>query len=63
MRAAPQVLYVIEAWLAGQSLGTLPVLALGASSGGAFVLSLARFTPRVWGVAAQIMAVPPHILT
>lgn len=63
LRCRPQVMYVIDALLSREGLASLPVLALGASSGGSFVLTLALASPRVWGVAAQIMAVPPHLLT
>ena len=40
----------------------LPLFALGASSGGAFVLLLPSTGLKIDGIVAQIMGVPPHLL-
>ena len=49
---------VAAALLPRKGLGGLPVLALGASSGGAFALALATELPIIAGVVCEIMAMP-----
>lgn len=55
---SPQVKSALTQWLSRERLSGLPLLALGGSSGGAFVLHLAAHMAGAFrGVAAQIMAV------
>lgn len=58
----PQVKTALTQLLRRERLHHLPLFALGASSGGAFVLALASELP-LTGVVSQIMALPPHMLT
>jgi len=57
----PIVRTALTAWRASTGLGALPLVALGASSGGAFVLQLPSAVPCA-AVVSQIMAVPPSML-
>ena len=43
-------------------LAALPLAAMGASSGGAFVLQLPQLVPGMRAVVSQIMAIPPQML-
>jgi hypothetical protein len=45
-----------------QLVASLPVVAFGASSGGAFVLQLPALMPGLKAVVSQIMAIPPAML-
>jgi len=45
-----------------QGLAGYPLAALGASSGGAFVLQLPQLVPGMRAVVSQIMAIPPQML-
>jgi hypothetical protein len=56
-----QVRAALGALLPREGLAAAPLFALGASSGGAFVLALAAFV-RLSGVGCQIMALPPDLL-
>ncbi len=57
-RLPVQVKSALSQWLSRERLSGLPLLALGGSSGGAFVLHLAAHMAGAFrGVAAQIMAV------
>ena len=44
------------------ALATAPLVAFGASSGGALVLMLPSLIPGIQAVVSQIMAIPPHML-
>ena len=57
----PRVKVAIERFRAAHGLQDLPLVAFGASSGGAFVLQLAAIMP-VAAVVSQIMAIPPSML-
>lgn len=58
----PRVKDALTAFRAARSeLRGLPLVAMGASSGGAFVLQLPALVP-VAAVVSQIMAIPPHLL-
>ena len=59
----PIVRDAVPAFLAAHQLpSSLPVVALGASSGGAFVLQLPSYMPQIKAVVSQIMGVPPQWL-
>lgn len=58
---ALQVPHVLHELLTQLGLQSLPVYALGASSGGAFALVLAQHFPLA-GVCSQVMALPLHLL-
>lgn len=59
----PLVKRALASFFAATSLSTsLPVVAFGASSGGAFVLQLPQIVPTVAAVVSQIMALPPSML-
>ncbi|EFJ51724.1 hypothetical protein VOLCADRAFT_103362 [Volvox carteri f. nagariensis] len=63
MRTRRQVRRVLDVLLSREGLSSLPLLALGASSGGAFVLGLPLVMPgRFSGLAVQIMGGPPGLL-
>eukprot|EP00191_Tetraselmis_sp_GSL018_P020722 CAMPEP_0177593740 /NCGR_PEP_ID=MMETSP0419_2-20121207/9349_1 /TAXON_ID=582737 /ORGANISM="Tetraselmis sp., Strain GSL018" /LENGTH=379 /DNA_ID=CAMNT_0019084883 /DNA_START=75 /DNA_END=1214 /DNA_ORIENTATION=- len=53
-------IFVLQTWLREKSLSHVPVYAIGASSGGAFVLVLALRFPFA-AVCSQIMAAPPNV--
>lgn len=54
----------LAAWFTLTNLPpTLPLVAFGASSGGAFVLQLPGLVPNLRAVVSQIMAVPPSMLS
>ena len=57
----PLVQDALRAWYVATGLRTLPLVAFGASSGGAFVLQLPSLLPCA-AVVSQIMAVPPSML-
>ena len=59
----PLVRDALAAWFSVTGLKpSLPLVAFGASSGGAFVLQLPALVPHVTAVVSQIMAVPPSML-
>ena len=59
---APRVRDAIAAFRTAAGLpGSLPIVALGASSGGAFALQLPAVVPCM-AVVSQIMAIPPNML-
>jgi hypothetical protein len=57
----PRVRKVLSSFRERHDLSSLPLVALGASSGGAFVLQLASMVPMA-AVISQIMAIPPSLL-
>ena len=57
----PLVRDALTAWYTATGLRTLPLVAFGASSGGAFVLQLPALLPCA-AVVSQIMALPPSML-
>ena len=52
----------LEAFRFVHSLPEAPLVALGASSGGAFALMLPSLVPNIKAVVSQIMAIPPAML-
>lgn len=59
----PIVKEAIAKFISDQGLpATLPIVALGASSGGAFVLMLPALVPQIKAVVSQIMGIPPGML-
>ena len=57
----PRAVRALTAFRRAHGLSQKPIAALGASSGGAFVLQLAALMPLA-AVVPQIMAIPPHML-
>lgn len=58
----PMVKDALEAFRFVHSLPEAPLVALGASSGGAFALMLPSLVPNIKAVVSQIMAIPPAML-
>ncbi len=57
----PRAVRALAAFRRAHGLSQKPIAALGASSGGAFVLQLAADMP-LTAIVPQIMAIPPHML-
>ncbi|KAL1499502.1 hypothetical protein AB1Y20_011705 [Prymnesium parvum] len=58
----PAVKRALQMFVSAHAFESLPISALGASSGGAFVLQLPQLLP-LHTVVSQIMAIPPSMLT
>lgn len=58
----PVVASALKTLRAAQGLDGVPLAAMGASSGGAFVLQLPQLTLGLQAVVSQIMAIPPQML-
>lgn len=58
----PAVAGALKTLRAAQGLESVPIAAMGASSGGAFVLQLPQAVPGLQAVVSQIMAIPPQML-
>lgn len=57
----PRVTRALSEFRAAHRLSSLPLAAIGASSGGALVLQLPKLV-QLHAVVSQIMAIPPHML-
>ncbi len=58
----PAVAGALAKFRQAHGLNELPLAAMGASSGGAFVLQLPQAVPGMAAVVSQIMAIPPQML-
>lgn len=58
----PRIAEALRTLLRREHADTLPLYALGASSGGAFVAALPRFVPHIAAISVQIMGASPDSL-